>query len=114
MIEKQLLKGSLKSIVLKLLKENGRMYGYEITQCIEGSTDGRIKLTFGALYPILHKLESEGDLTTESEVVHNRTRVYYQLTLKGNNTAIAKIGELQDFVDTLTKFLKNDYSYGMQ
>jgi PadR family transcriptional regulator PadR len=114
MIEKQLLKGSLKSIVLKLLKENGRMYGYEITQKVEDSTAGMIKLTFGALYPILHKLESEGDLITDSEVVNNRTRVYYKLTTKGTNTAAEKIKELQDFVDTLTRFLNNDHEYAMQ
>jgi PadR family transcriptional regulator PadR len=62
MIPTDLIKGSLKTIVLKLLKENGRMYGYEITRKVEELTDGKIKLTYGALYPVLHKLESEGIL----------------------------------------------------
>ncbi|RPJ76119.1 MAG: PadR family transcriptional regulator [Alphaproteobacteria bacterium] len=111
MIEKQLLKGSLKSLILKLLSENDRMYGYEITQTIEKATLGKVKLTFGALYPVLHKLESDGDVITESEIVNNRTRVYYKLTSKGTATAILKVKELQDFVDTLTKFLNGDYGY---
>ena len=39
MVSKDLLKGTLKTIVLKLLEENGRMYGYEITQGHRDNTD---------------------------------------------------------------------------
>lgn len=100
-IPKELLKGSLKSIVLKLLAENDRMYGYEITQRVEKLTDGKIKLTYGALYPILHKLEKEGNLSTESQNVNNRIRIYYKLTPKGDSLAVEKINELKDFIETL-------------
>ena len=113
MLEKQLVKGSLKPIILKLLRENGKMYGYEITQRVEQSTGGNIKMNFGALYPILHKLENDGDVETESVIVNNRTRVYYKLTKKGNNTAVEKIKELQDYVNTITKFLNSDYGYAL-
>jgi PadR family transcriptional regulator, regulatory protein PadR len=101
MVSKELLKGSLKAIVLKLLAENGRMYGYEITRKVEELSGGKIQLTFGALYPILHKLEDEGVVVTESENVNNRTRIYYQLTPKGNNTVLEKVTELREFLDTL-------------
>lgn len=111
MIDIQLLKGSLKSVVLKLLNENGKMYGYEITQKVEELTEGKIKLTFGALYPILHKLETEGDVTTFSEIVNNRTRVYYQLTPKGNETALLKIQELNEFIETMIKLIRKDYGF---
>ena len=106
MISKELLKGSLKPIVLKLLSENERMYGYEITQKIEEITDSKIKLTYGALYPVLHKLEQEGALVTESENVNNRTRVYYKLTPSGSNTAKEKIKELEDFIETIKSVLQ--------
>ena len=109
MIPKELLKGSIKSIILKLLKENGRMYGYEITQKVKEITSGKVQLTYGALYPILHKLEHDGAVTTDKETVNNRTRVYYKLTDKGHNSAMEKIKELQEFVDTLSKILKPDY-----
>ena len=109
MIAKELLKGSIKSIVLKILTENERMYGYELTQRVEELTNGSIKLTFGALYPILHKLETDGDVTTESEVVNNRTRVYYKLTPSGLETAKEKIKELFDFVDIMQKLLNNEH-----
>ncbi|MFN8254240.1 MAG: PadR family transcriptional regulator [Bacteroidales bacterium] len=106
MIPKELVKGSLKSIVLKLLAEQNRMYGYEITQKVEELSEGKIKLTFGALYPILHKLENDGVVTTESEVINNRNRIYYKLTEKGNASAKERIRELEEFVQTI-KILLN-------
>ena len=111
MIEKQLLKGSLKSIILKLLQEQDKMYGYEITQKVEEASSGKVKLTFGALYPILHKLENDGDVKTESVIVNNRTRVYYKLTEKGNNTAAEKIKELREFIETINHLLNIDFGY---
>jgi DNA-binding PadR family transcriptional regulator len=108
MISRELLKGSLKSIVLKLLAEHGRMYGYEITQKVAILTAGQITLTYGALYPVLHKLEKEGALITESELVNNRNRIYYKLTKKGNETAREKIKELEDFINTIGILLKPD------
>ena len=105
-IPKELLKGSLKSIVLKLLAENEQMYGYEITQKVDELTGGKIQLTYGALYPILHKLEKEGNLITESQNVKNRIRIYYHLTPKGNSLAKEKIEELKDFIETLVILLQ--------
>jgi PadR family transcriptional regulator PadR len=101
MISSELLKGSLKTIVLKLLEENGRMYGYEITRRVEEITRGKIVLTYGALYPVLHKLESEGVLQVESENYNNRIRIYYSLTHKGQSVVKEKVRELAEFIDTL-------------
>ena len=109
MIKKELLKGSLKSIVLKLLSENKKMYGYEITQSIEQLSYGKIKLTYGALYPILHKLENDGNVVTESEIVNNRVRIYYSLTKKGNNTAKEKIKELEEYINTIKILLNPNF-----
>jgi PadR family transcriptional regulator PadR len=106
MISSELLKGSLKTIVLKLLKENGRMYGYEITRKVEELTGGKINLTYGALYPVLHKLESEGVLITESENFNNRIRIYYSLTPKGDSVVAEKIKELTEFMESLQRIIQ--------
>lgn len=82
------------------------MYGYEITQKVKELTNGKIELTFGALYPILHKLEQEGVVKTESEVINNRNRIYYSLTETGKNTAKERIEELEDFVNTIKALLQ--------
>ena len=55
MYSKNLIKGTLQTIVLKQLEENGRMYGYEITQKVKEISDHKIEITEGALYPTLHK-----------------------------------------------------------
>mgnify|MGYP001277560220 CR=1 FL=1 len=41
MYSNELIKGTLKTIVLKLLSENGKMYGYEMTQKVKELTDGK-------------------------------------------------------------------------
>ena len=106
MISSELLKGSLKTIVLKLLQENGRMYGYEITRRIEDLTEGKISLTYGALYPVLHKLESDGILITESENFNNRIRIYYSITQKGDSVVAEKLRELNEFIESLQRIVE--------
>lgn len=105
MISTDLLKGSLKTIVLKVLEENGRMYGYEITRKVEELSGGNIRLTYGALYPVLHKLESEGVLVTESENFNNRIRIYYKLTPKGHSVVKEKIREMKEYIESLQKIV---------
>jgi PadR family transcriptional regulator, regulatory protein PadR len=107
MIPTDLIKGSLKTIVLKLLEENGRMYGYEITRKVEELTAGKIKLTYGALYPVLHKLESEGVLITESENFNNRIRIYYMLTPRGHSVVKEKLQELSEFIESLQHIVES-------
>lgn len=105
MISTDLLKGTLKTIVLKLLAERGRMYGYEITRRVEEMTAGKIKLTYGALYPVLHKLEREGSVVSERENFNNRTRIYYSLTPSGESTVKEKINELEEFLEAISKII---------
>ncbi len=106
MIANDLLKGTLRTIVLKLLADNGRMYGYEMTKKVEELTAGKIKLTFGALYPVLHKLEAEGHIAIEQEFIGKRVRKYYSLTETGRTWTEQKVDEFFDFVNTLTHVLK--------
>jgi len=97
----EFLRGTLKTIVLKLLHERGRMYGYEITQDVKERTNGEITLTFGALYPVLHKLEQEGLLVTQSEEADGRLRKYYSLTPIGTATAHQKVSDFERFVEAM-------------
>lgn len=100
-----LLKGSLNTIVLKLLEDGNRMYGYEITQRVKAITEGHIELTEGALYPTLHKLEAEGLLSTETEVVEGRARKYYSLTKSGHTATAERLSEAEAFLLSLQRIL---------
>ncbi len=93
-----LLKGTLQTIVLRLLEENGRMYGYEITKKVKEISGGEFVLTEGALYPALHKLEGEGLLETTFEQADGRLRKYYSLTPQGNAEVKEKLFEMETFL----------------
>jgi DNA-binding PadR family transcriptional regulator len=97
----ELIKGTLKTIVLKQLENNKRMYGYEITQRVKELTLDRIQITEGALYPTLHALEAEGLVTTETEYIGKRVRKYYSLSPEGKTKIGEKISELADFMNTM-------------
>ena len=106
MLSKQLIKGTLTTIILKLLDEHGKMYGYEITQHVKTLSEDELILTEGALYPMLHKLEAEGLVRTKKEIVGKRTRKYYSLTAKGKKATVSKLAEFQTFIKTMELILK--------
>ena len=107
----QLYKGSLVTIIMKLLEEKGRMYGYEITQKVKEITKGDLNITEGALYPALHKLEAEGLLDVEVEKVDNRLRKYYRLTEKGTTETVNRLAELEDFIKNMQTIVNPKLSY---
>lgn len=93
-----LYKGILKPIIIQLLKETRRMYGFEITQTVKELTKGRLVITEGALYPLLHGMEAEGLLESKQEFVENRMRKYYSLTTRGKQVSKNSFNEVADFI----------------
>lgn len=104
-VNNELFKGTLQTIILNLLSENERMYGYEITQKVKSITQGELLLKEGALYPALHKLEAEGLLETTTEIVENRLRKYYSLSKDGEKEVVNKLQEAKDFIAQLQLLL---------
>lgn len=101
MQKNNLYKGSLSTIVLKLLSDKGKMYGYQITRDVEQITSGELKVTEGALYPILHKLEAKGLLSVEMQKVNNRIRKYYFITEKGKKETVDLISEMKNYIQNM-------------
>lgn len=101
----ELIKGTLKTIILNLLSENGKMYGYEITQTIKELSKDEIQIKEGSLYPALHGLLAEGLLTTESVVVGSRVRKYYKLTKEGKSETRKKTEEFTEFISIMQNLL---------
>ena|SRR5688572_1343012 len=102
----ELLKGTLQTILLKVLKDHGKMYGYEITQRVKELSVDRILLTEGALYPALHKLEADGLVQTETVMIGKRVRKYYLLTSEGTGLAAERVAEFVDFIKTMSTVLR--------
>ena len=110
MYSRELLKGTLKPIILKLLSDHGKMYGYEIVQMVMQHSEGKILIKEGSLYPILHSLKTEGVLETSSLEVNGRLRKYYSITKKGKSQVSVAVAELQSFVHTLQLMLTTEPS----
>lgn len=106
MYSNELVRGMLKTIILQLLAEKDKMYGYELSKLVKDRTESKIVLTEGALYPILHKLEKDKLVITSLEKVGNRTRKYYELTHTGQTSAKEKRHELFDFIETLNALIQ--------
>ena len=105
MASKELLKGTLQTIILKVLHDHNKMYGYEITQKVLDLTEGDIQLSEGSLYPHLHRMEAEGILTTETVHIGKRIRKYYEITTEGRSLVKQKIQDFADFVNIMQKVL---------
>ena len=105
MYSKELLKGTLSAIILKLLSEKDRMYGYEISQRVKELSDGHILLKDGSLYPALQKMTKDGLLSFKEEEVGGRVRKYYYLTRTGHKKKAAYVEELKQFMATLNKIV---------
>ena len=108
----KLYKGSLTTIILKLLKEHDKMYGYEITQKVKEITKGELQITEGALYPSLHKLEADGLLHVEVVKVGNRLRKYYKLTAGGVQETENKLEELENYIKTMQLLVSGKLALG--
>ena len=96
-----LYKGTLQNIILKLLASEVKMYGYQLTQRAKELTKGELEMTEGALYPILHKLESDGIIFSEIQNVNGRDRKYYLLTEKGKKQQRLHEEEMKSYIFNL-------------
>ena len=81
---KSLIAASSKPLILSILQE-GPSYGYKIIQRIKQISNDQMQWADGMLYPVLHKLEKKGFITSEWRVAPEtkRKRKYYQITKKG-------------------------------
>lgn len=102
----KLLRGTLDSIILKLLSENEEMYGYEMTRAVRDLTRGEIELTEGALYPALHRLEAKGILETRTRSIGNRYRKYYRLTESGKGETASALTEMERYMESLQRIFQ--------
>ncbi len=82
-IDKGLIGGSTSLLLLSLLSEGDR-YGYEMIKELESRSDKTFRFKEGTLYPVLHKLENNGLVTSyQAKGENGKVRKYYKITVKG-------------------------------
>jgi len=83
MIASGIRRGTAELVVLSILQE-GALHGYEIARRIEQETNGSLRFTLAALYPMLYRLEKQKWIRGSWETsVNGRRRRCYRLTPKG-------------------------------
>lgn len=82
--ERQMKKGVLDMLVLKLLEDEPK-YGYQLIQELQDKSGGIFSLKEGTLYPILYRLEDEQLVESRwsEPEAKQLPRKYYAVTSKG-------------------------------
>ncbi|MGN1145200.1 MAG: PadR family transcriptional regulator [Acetatifactor sp.] len=85
--ERQMKKGVLDMLVLKLLESEAK-YGYQIIQEMKEKSEEAFQLKDGTLYPVLYRLEDDGLVVSKwSEAEEKQVpRKYYEITDNGRRT----------------------------
>lgn len=76
------LNGVPELLMLRLLSREP-MYGYQLVQSIKATSGNQLEFGEGSIYPILHRLEADGCLTSREQAANGRSRVVYRTTKKG-------------------------------
>ena len=101
--ERELKKGSAEMLILSMV-ETRRRHGYEIGKLIETRSDGRLRLSAAALYPLLYRLEKRGWLDGRwVEKSGQRRRRYYRLTAEGRHILKEQRTGWQSFVAAINR-----------
>ncbi|MBO0685562.1 MAG: PadR family transcriptional regulator [Candidatus Dormibacteraeota bacterium] len=111
-LRRELARGTAELAILAVLG-GGRRYGYELLSLLNGLTGGAPEIKEGTLYPILHRLEDAGQITSTWEA-HDRTppRKYYLLTATGQDQLVALRAEWERLVAGMRRLL--DASEGVE
>ncbi len=91
MLSKEIMGATARSILLSILSR-GESYGYAIIQEVRQISGGEMEWKDGTLYPVLHRLEDQGLITSAWRVPAEtgRRRRYYAITPKGEEALTAE------------------------
>ncbi len=103
--DRDLLRGSLDVLVLAQLS-GGERYGYQILTALREKSGGRVDLRAGTLYPILHKLEAGGCVTSRWDEAGGRDRKWYALTERGRKQLASNAREWLDYAECLQRIIR--------
>lgn len=99
-LSRQLKKGMLDILLLKLLEEEP-LYGYDLMQQLDTRSGGYFAAKEGTLYPVLYRLEDAGFIHSEWRQEEGRRgapRKYYGITETGSTYLREAAGELTQMI----------------
>ncbi len=82
-MDKNLIGGSTVLMLLALLEEKD-CYGYEIIRELKERSQNVFQFKEGTLYPVLHRMENQGYVTSyRAKAENGKERKYYRITAAG-------------------------------
>jgi len=106
--QRELMRGSLDLMVLAIIAR-GRQYGYSIQKHVETASDGRIAIPAGTLYPLLHRLESQGLVASSWDDSTGRKRKWYEITSRGRKALGQQSSTWRTYVDCVRTLLDGSW-----
>jgi PadR family transcriptional regulator PadR len=98
--------GTLSLMVLRTLLAMGEQHGYGIARRIEQTSEGKLSINYGTLYPALLKLEQEGLIGSAWGVSdNNRKAKFYKLTKAGRKQIERDTRQWAETSAIMTRFL---------
>jgi transcriptional regulator len=98
--------GTLDLLVLKTLETMGEMNGYRIARRIEQVSGDTLKLSQGAIYPALIRLEQEGWIRAKWGLSETNRKVkFYSLTRAGTKQLEAEVQKWEQANALVARFL---------
>ena len=108
--DRELKKGSAELLILSLVEARQR-HGYEIGKLIEARSQGALRFSAAALYPLLYRLEKRGWLEGRwIEKPGQRRRRYYRLTAPGRKVLAEQRSAWRSFVAAINRVAGLDHA----
>lgn len=106
-IDVQSLSRSCNETLILSTLSSGPHHGYQLVLELEEKSGGTFRFRHGTLYPILHKLESDGLIIGDwLEEPRRRRRKSYELTAAGRDYLQEQIAGWRSFVDSFFQIIE--------
>ena len=102
---RDLMRGSLDLLALSVLAD-GPKYGYLIQKEIRRHSGNLVRVEAGTLYPLLHRLEDKGAITSRWDESTGRSRKWYELTDAGRRRLQRQATQWYEYADCIRNVLK--------
>ena len=107
-VELDLVRGTFDLLILKALTWGPR-HGLGVLRWLETTTNDRLQIEEGALYPALHRLEQRGWLDAEWGLTERgRKAKFYRLTGAGRKALAAEVTKWNRYADMVQVVLTTE------
>ena len=105
----ELLQGTLDMLILQTLVW-GPLHGYAITHSIRGRSGEILQVETGSLYPVLHRLEKQGWVTSQwKQTESNQRAKFYRLTPAGKKQLQSEQSRWEQMVNAVAGIMKPEF-----